>query len=53
MRLCTKRLNLSLSKKTFDEIQRAAKKEGRKAGNMARHILDKWAKDNVYIRKQK
>ena len=47
MRICTRRLNLNLSPKTYEEIQKIAKKEGRKAGNMARHILDKWANDNA------
>ena len=41
-----KNLNLHIREETYEEICRAALKEGRKPGNLARLILEKWAKEN-------
>jgi hypothetical protein len=46
MRECTKNLNLHVKEETYDVIQKAALKEGRKPGNLARMILERWAKKN-------
>ena len=42
---CTERLNLNVSPDTFNRLKKVASDEGRKAGNLARHILDQWAKN--------
>ena len=46
MQECKKNLNLNIKEETYEEISRTAIKEGRKPGNLARLILEKWAKDN-------
>jgi hypothetical protein len=46
MEECKKNLNLHIREETYEEIYRAALKEGRKPGNLARLILEKWAKEN-------
>jgi hypothetical protein len=53
MNICTKRLNLSLSPKTYNVIERLAIKDGRKPGSMARRILDEWAKEFSESRRKK
>ena len=40
----TERLNLYISPETFMVIEQVAATEGRKTGNYARLILDRWAK---------
>lgn len=39
----TERLNLNISPYTYNRIKEAAYNEGRKVGNMARNILDRYA----------
>ena len=46
MQECKKNLNLNIKEETYEEICRTALKEGRKPGNFARLILEKWVKDN-------
>jgi hypothetical protein len=43
MKRFTKRLNLNISPQAYEKIRQVANKEGRKTGNMARQILEKWA----------
>ena len=38
-----KRLNVNICPETYSKIQRVATMEGRKPGNKARQILDRWA----------
>jgi hypothetical protein len=45
MEECNKNLNLHIKEETYEEICRAAFKEGRKPGNLARMILEVWAKN--------
>lgn len=45
MKRFTKRLNLNVSPHAYEKIREVANKEGRKTGNLARLILEKWAKD--------
>lgn len=45
MQICTKRVNLNLSPRTYDVIERVAVEDGRKPGSLARRILEKWAKE--------
>ena len=45
----TRRLNLNISPQTYAKIEKEAIKEGRKAGNYARRLLDRWAKDEKAI----
>jgi hypothetical protein len=47
MQICTKRLNLNLSQRTYDVIRKVALKDGRKPGSLARKILDEWANERV------
>ena len=47
MQECIKRLNLNIKEQTFSEIQKEAKRVGRKPGNLARLILEKWEKENI------
>jgi hypothetical protein len=42
MQECQKNLNLNIKEETFEEIKKAAHKQGRKPGNLARLILEKW-----------
>jgi len=54
---CTERLNLNVSPDTFNRLKKVASNEGRKTGNLARHILDQWAMnrnedENGYGRKK-
>ena len=51
MQECQKNLNLNIKKATFEEIKKAAHKQGRKPGNLARWILEKWVEENKHIRK--
>ena len=44
MQICTKRLNINLSPRTYNAIEKLAVENGRKPGNLARRILDDWAK---------
>ena len=39
----TKRLNVNICSKTYGKLQKVATMEGRKPGNKARQILNKWA----------
>ena len=39
----TKRLSLYICQATYDRLHKTALKEGRKAGSLARHLLDRWA----------
>ena len=45
MKRFTKRLNLNISPQAYEKIRQVANKQGRKTGNMAREILERWAKD--------
>ena len=45
MHECQKNLNLNIKKATFEEIKKAANKQGRKPGNLARIILEKWVEE--------
>ena len=45
MQARTKRLNLNVKEETYKEIKNVAYKVGRKPGNLARYILEKWADD--------
>jgi len=45
MQECIKRLNLNIRNETYEQIKKVAHKEGRKPGNLARFILEKWAND--------
>ena len=50
----TERLNLNISPCTYKKIKEEAESEGRKVGNMARIILDRYAmsqKDNEKYRR--
>ena len=47
----TERLNLNISPHTYKIIKEEAVGEGRKIGNMARIILDKYAMDKKIIEK--
>lgn len=38
----TEKLNLNISPETYAKIEQEANKEGRKAGNYARRLLDEW-----------
>ena len=49
MQICTRRLNLNLSQRTYDVIEKLAVEDGRKPGSLARRILDEWAKENKAI----
>jgi len=44
MRRFNRRLNLNISPQAYEKIRELATKEGRKTGNLARQILEKWAK---------
>jgi len=52
MQECIKNLNLNLKEETYEEIYKVAQKKNRKPGNLARLILEKWAKENRQIEKQ-
>jgi hypothetical protein len=41
----TKRLNLFICPETYDQLQQVAIQEGRKTGSLARHLLNRWAKN--------
>ncbi len=45
MQICTRRLNLNLSPRTYDVIEKFAVADCRKPGSLARKILDEWAKE--------
>ena len=47
----TRRLNLYISPKTFDQLQRVAIQEGRKAGSLTRHLLNRWAESRINQKK--
>lgn len=49
----TKRLNLNVQQTTYDIIEETGISQGRKAGNMARIILDKWALNKKNYEKEK
>ena len=51
MQICTRRLNLNLSPRTYDVIEELAVEDGRKPGSLARRILDEWAKENKVNKK--
>lgn len=42
----TRRLSLNISPQTYAKIEKEAIKEGRKTGNFARRLLDRWAENN-------
>jgi hypothetical protein len=44
----TERLNLNISPHTYNKIREEAENEGRKVGNMARIILDRYVMSNGY-----
>ena len=49
----TKRLNLYICPKTFDQLQQVAIQEGRKTGSLARHLLNRWAESrNQRVKKR-
>jgi hypothetical protein len=41
----TKRLNINVKPDTYKKLKKMAYEEGRKAGNMARRILEAWANE--------
>ncbi len=45
MKRFNKRLNLNVSRKTYEILRKVAYRENRKTGSMAREILEMWAKD--------
>jgi len=49
MKQFNKRLNLNISPKTYEKIKKVANKEGRKTGNLARQILERWAKNRKVL----
>ena len=51
MKICTKRLSLSLCPKTYAVLRKTAFEEERKPGSLARLILDKWAKEKLSTEK--
>jgi len=42
----SKRLNVNICPETYGKIKQFATMEGRKVGNMARQILDRWARNS-------
>ena len=43
MKRFSKRLNINVSPRTYEEIRKVAKLENRKTGSMARELLERWA----------
>ena len=48
----TERINLNISPYTYTKVKEEAESEGRKVGNMARIILDRWAEGMKYHEKK-
>jgi hypothetical protein len=49
----TRRLNLNVQPQTYKIIEETGISQGRKAGNMARIILDEWAMNKQNCKKEK
>ena len=46
----SRRLNINVRPKTYEEIRKVANQENRKTGSMAREILERWAMNRKVLK---